>query len=200
MLIEFPGDGPVEVLPAAGSARYQPHAFQRSSSDEWFRALLQETPWQQDIIRIFGKTHVTARKFAFYGDRPFGYNYSGHVRTALTWSPVLDEIRKQVESNTRQTFNACLLNLYHNGEEGMGWHSDDEPELDPEAPIASVSLGAERKFSFRNRSDKSTRSILLEHGSLLVMDALCQRHWLHALPKSKRVSAPRINMTFRRMI
>ena len=110
-------------------------------------------------------------------------------------------LKATVEAIAGASFNSCLINLYHHGEEGMSWHSDDEPSLVRGATIASVSLGAERKFAFKHKREPGlTASIVLEHGSLLLMKGATQEHWLHALPKTKRVSAPRINLTFRSMV
>ena len=109
-------------------------------------------------------------------------------------------MKHQLERRTGHAYNSCLLNLYHSGDEGMGWHSDDEKELDSTAPIASVSLGARRKFAFRHKQDKTTVSVFLEHGSLLVMYPPIQEHWHHSLLKTKTVTDPRINLTFRKIL
>lgn len=109
-------------------------------------------------------------------------------------------MKHQLERTTGHTYNSCLLNLYHNGDEGMGWHSDDEKELDATSPIASISLGARRKFAFRHKLDKKTVSLFLEHGSLLIMHPPIQEHWQHSLLKTKTVANPRINLTFRKII
>ena len=117
-----------------------------------------------------------------------------------SWTPELLELKAIVESICGRTFNSCLLNLYHTGEEGMAWHSDDEKTLEPDGAIASLSLGAERKFSFRHRKTRETISLQLEPGSLLVMHGATQTHWMHALPKTKKVMVPRVNLTFRTMV
>ena len=158
-----------------------------------------EIHWQPDQVNMFGKTIVTKRLYAWYGDRPYSYTYSGNKRIARPMTETLQSIKQLVEKHSGHTFNACLLNLYHSGDEGMGWHADDEPELVKSAPIASVSLGAERRFDFKHRITGDKLSINLEHGSLLLMDALSQRHWLHQLPKSKKVTDLRINLTFREL-
>ena len=125
------------------------------------------------------------------------YTYSKTTKTALPWTSDLLEIRRVIEEKTKETFNSCLLNLYHSGEEGMGWHSDDEKDLQKYSAIASISLGAERKFVFKNKENKETVSLSLENGSLLLMQGKTQTHWLHRLPPTKKVNTPRINLTFR---
>ena len=163
-----------------------------------FTALLTELPWQHDEVRLFGKRIVTARKVSWHGDHPFSYTYSGIPRTAQPWTPTLTAIKARIEATTGTTYNSCLANLYHSGSEGMAWHSDDEPMLLPHAPIASLSLGATRRFDFKHKKDPSLRaSILLEHGHLLLMLNETQSHWLHALPKTQKIQTPRINLTFR---
>jgi alkylated DNA repair dioxygenase AlkB len=149
---------------------------------------------------MFGKLVTTARKVAWVGDPECCYTYSGVEKIPQKWTEELLQIRHQLEAVTGYSYNSCLLNLYHNGNEGMGWHSDNEKELDSTTPIASVSLGAPRKFAFRHKQDKTTVSVLLEHGSLLLMYAPVQDHWQHSLLKTKTVMSPRINLTFRKII
>ena len=162
--------------------------------------LLQEIPWKNDEAVIFGKHFITKRKVAWYGDNQFSYTYSNITKEALPWTKELLELKAIAEKLASATFNSCLLNLYHNGSEGMAWHSDDEKSLGRNSPIASMSFGAERKFSFKHKQTKETRSLLLEHGSLLVMKGEVQQHWLHSLPKSLKVKSPRINLTFRTIV
>lgn len=145
----------------------------------------------------FWQTHYRQTKGGVDGDRPFDYTYSKSTKTALPWTKELLELKYLIEQKTGETYNSCLLNLYHNGTEGMGWHSDDERELVKNGTIASLSLGAERKFVFKHKTTKETASLVLEHGSLLVMKDVTQTHWLHRLSPTKKVFAPRINLTFR---
>lgn len=187
------------LLPADGAA-YLFEDWLSSETDELFRSLAKEVDWKQDEVVMFGKRITMRRLTAWYGDEPFDYTYSQVSRKALPWTETLAEIKTEVEKISGEAFNSCLLNFYHDGEDYMGWHSDDEPELDPTASIASVSLGAERKFSFKHRRTKETVSVFLESGSLLLMKPPTQEHWLHTLRKSKKVSEGRINLTFRRMI
>jgi alkylated DNA repair dioxygenase AlkB len=158
---------------------------------------MQNTQWEKDEVIIFGKRITTKRKVAWYGDSEYLYTYSNTTKRALAWTKELSELKQIVEEYAGIKFNSCLLNLYHNGNEGMGWHSDDEKPLGKNNTIASLSFGAERKFSFKHKQTKQTVSLVLEHGSLLVMKHDTQRNWLHSLPKSKNITQPRINLTFR---
>ncbi len=161
--------------------------------------LFNKIAWQQDQIMMFGKAITTKRKVAFYADNHIDYTYSSMKKKGLPWTPELIQIKEEVESLTSTTYNACLLNLYHTGEEGMGWHSDDEKEIIVNSSIASLSIGAERKFAFKHKATKETISIKLENGSLLEMKGSIQQNWWHSLPKTKKVGTPRINLTFRQM-
>lgn len=168
-------------------------------SSRYFKSLFESIPWKQDEVVLFGKRHVTKRKTAWFGDSALSYTYSNTTKTALPWTPELLHLKQLVEETTGQSFNSCLLNLYHSGEEGMGWHSDNEKELGPHPVIASLSLGAERKFSLKHRESKRMVSILLENGSLLLMTGATQEYWLHSMLKTKKVKEARINLTFRRI-
>ncbi|MEP4077821.1 alpha-ketoglutarate-dependent dioxygenase AlkB family protein [Haloferula sp.] len=188
------------LLPRDGVANYHGAILEELEEEQLFRDLMSQVPWKSDEVVMFGKRIVTARKVAWYGDSGFGYRYSGTEKVALPWIPVLRELKRRVEEKSGENFNSCLLNLYHDGSEGMGWHSDDEPSLVKDSAIASVSLGVERKFSFKHRETKETVSLMLERGSLLVMKGETQRSWRHALPKTKKVDSPRINLTFRSFV
>jgi len=134
---------------------------------------------------------------AWYGEKPFNYTYSNTTKSALPWTEELLQLKNLIEEKTGETFNSCLLNLYHDGNEGMAWHSDAEKDLKKNGAIGSLSFGAERKFAFKHKETKETVSIILEHGSLLVMKEETQTNWLHRLPPTKTVSKPRVNLTFR---
>ncbi len=183
-----------------GEAYYIPEVFNEETSMIFFKALFEEIPWQHDEVKVFGKTYITNRKTAWYADGDLSYTYSGVKKQALSWTPTLLKIKEQVEKVCGIKFNACLLNLYHNGEEGMGWHSDNEPELGEFPEIASVSFGAQRRFDFKHQSLPDKISVVLENGSLLWMRGACQRYWKHALPKTKKVKEIRINLTFRNIL
>jgi len=163
-------------------------------------SLLQNIPWKNDEVVVFGKHILTKRKTAWYGDSNYVYIYSNTVKEALPRSRKLVNLKQIVEKLSNTKFNSCLLNLYHDGNEGMGWHSDDEKSIEEYSTIASVSFGAERKFSFKHKQSNKIISVLLEHGSLLLMKEPTQKNWLHSLPKSKKITLPRINLTFRRIV
>jgi len=185
------------LLPRDGLVSYHGPILSMDVADDSLAKLLRTIPWQRDEVMMFGKLIVTRRETAWYGDEPFVYTYSRIPRRALPWPAELLELKELVEKETQETFNSCLLNLYHDGTEGMGWHSDDEPELKPGGTIASLSLGAARKFAFKHKTTRETVSLMLAHGSLLVMKDVTQTHWKHRLPPTKRVGTPRVNLTFR---
>ena len=187
------------LLPRDGVVNYFGPIFEGAEERRIFDGLIDDVPWESDEVVMFGKRIVTSRKVAWFGDERFAYKYSGSEKVALPWSPLLKELKEKVEALSGEVFNSCLLNLYHDGSEGMGWHSDDESSIVRDSAIASLSLGVARKFSFKHRETKEAVSLLLERGSLLVMKGETQRFWVHALPKTKKVSEPRINLTFRRM-
>jgi len=165
----------------------------------YFTNLLNNIEWKNEVVVMFGKEITTKRKVAFYSDDKIEYTYSKQTKYGLTWTDSLLKLKQHIESFTGASYNACLLNLYHDGTEGMGWHSDDEKEIIPNSSIASLSLGAERKFSFKHKISKESVSIILENGSLLEMRGTIQKNWWHAMPKSNKVNSPRINLTFRQM-
>jgi alkylated DNA repair dioxygenase AlkB len=187
----------LNLLPRDGVAEYLGKICSPEESPTLFDDLLATSPWQQDEVVIFGQRRILSRKVAWMGDAGFTYSYSGTSKTAAPWSPALLGIRERVEQLCAHRFNSCLMNLYHNGSEGMGWHSDDEKTLGENPLIASVSFGAERVFKLKHRESKEIVSVLLENGSLLVMKGATQHHWIHAMPKTKKITTPRINLTFR---
>jgi alkylated DNA repair dioxygenase AlkB len=196
----FPSGAKENLLPQDGVAIYFGPIFDAAREVGYFARLMDEVPWESDEVVMFGKRIVTSRKVAWFGDEAFPYKYSGTEKVALAWSAVLLDLKGQVEKLIGERFNSCLLNLYHDGSEGMGWHSDDESSIVRDSAIASLSLGVARKFSFKHRETKEAVSLMLERGSLLVMKGETQRFWMHALPKTKKVDSARINLTFRRMI
>jgi alkylated DNA repair dioxygenase AlkB len=190
---------PTQLLPGDGEAWYFGPVMPAAAAAGYFEALMQEITWQHDEVVMFGKRIVTARMVAWYGSDTRAYTYARTTRHALPWTPTLLAIKAITEAHTGASYNACLLNRYHHGGEGMSWHRDNEPEIVPRSSIASVSLGAERKFAFKHRHTGETVSCLLAAGSLLEMKGDTQTHWLHSLPKMARITAPRINLTFREM-
>ena len=188
------------VLPKDGIVNYYGKLISTRKADVFFNKLQTTIDWKNDEAIIFGKRIITKRKVAWYGEKPFKYTYSKTTKEALPWTKELLELKQLVEAKTGETFNSCLLNLYHTGEEGMAWHSDGEKDLKKNGAIASLSLGAERKFGFKHKATKEAVFFYLEHGSLLVMKGSTKTHWLHRLPPTKKVSTPRINLTFRTII
>jgi alkylated DNA repair dioxygenase AlkB len=171
--------------------------FNQEDANNYFEKLLNTIEWRNDELVIFGKKIITKRKVAWYGEKPFEYTYSNTTKFALPWTKELLELKTAIEQETGDTFNSCLLNLYHNGDEGMAWHSDGETELKKDGAIASLSFGAERKFAFKHKQTNQKVELTLEHGSLLIMKDTTQTHWLHRLPPTKKIKTPRINLTFR---
>jgi alkylated DNA repair dioxygenase AlkB len=188
------------LLPENGTALYMPKVFDEISSANLMNILLESLAWEADQLIMFGKRITTRRKVAWVGDPNCSYTYSGVTKNPQTWTTELLEIKTKVEKISQIEFNSCLLNLYLDGNDGMGWHSDNEKELDPHAPIASLSLGAKRKFAFRHKVDGRTVSLFLEDGSALIMHTPTQEYWNHSLLKTKAVTDPRINLTFRKII
>lgn len=185
------------LLPADGQAYYHGPVMDDESARASLRALEAFDFWRNDEVVMFGKKLVLSRKMAWVGDVP--YAYAGALKMPLPWNDDVLSLKKIVEDACGGSFNSCLLNYYTDGNEGMGWHSDDERSLVPNAAIASLSLGAERNFRFKHRRTGETASVRLENGSLLVMTGETQTHWVHCLPKTKRVCGARINLTFRVM-
>ena len=188
------------LLPVDGIVNYYGKIFSTTEASNYLAALLQNIQWKNDESFIYGKLIITKRKAAWYANDNFEYKYSGITKKALPFTEELLAIKKIVEQKTGEQYNSCLLNLYHNGNEGMGWHSDAEKELKKHGAIASISFGAERKFLFRHKQTKETIEVQLENGSLLLMKGETQTHWLHRLPATKKIFTSRINLTFRTVI
>jgi alkylated DNA repair dioxygenase AlkB len=190
----------INLLDRDGIVNYYGKIMTSFDANRYFELLLNNILWENDKTIVFGKAIVTKRKVAWYGDSDYSYTYSNSTKQALAWTKELLGLKQMIENVTGSNFNSCLLNLYHNGDEGIAWHSDDEESLGRNNNIASLSLGAERKFLFKHKLTKQIVSILLEHGSLLIMTGSTQTNWLHSLPKSKRILQPRINLTFRSIV
>ncbi|MCH4551446.1 alpha-ketoglutarate-dependent dioxygenase AlkB family protein [Aestuariibaculum lutulentum] len=187
-------------LPYDGTVNYYGKLFNKKEADFYFNNLLNEIEWRNDEAIIFGKLIITKRKVAWYGEKPFSYTYSNTTKHALPWTKSLLDLKNLIEQKTGETFNSCLLNLYHDGSEGMAWHSDGEKDLKKNGAIASLSFGAERKFAFKHKDTKEKVELALEHGSLLIMKGETQTHWLHRLPPTKLIKTPRVNLTFRTIV
>ena len=193
-------DANENLLPKDGTVNYYGKILEKEEADAFYLQLLENIEWKNDEAVIFGKKILTKRKVAWYGDDNYEYTYSNSTKKAIPWTPELLKLKALAEEKTGEKFNSCLLNLYHNGEEGMAYHSDGEKDLKRNGAIASLSFGAERKFSFKHKFTKEKVDLLLEHGSLLVMKDQTQSFWLHRLPPTKKVFTPRINLTFRTIV
>lgn len=193
-------DGKINLLPKDGTVNYFGKVLAHQAANHYFALLMKTIAWKNDEAIIFGKHIITKRKAAWYGNDDYAYTYSNTTKQALPWTKELLELKEMVEHKTGATFNSCLLNLYHNGDEGMAWHSDDEKSLGKNSTIASFSFGAGRKFSFRHKQTKETVSLVLENGSLLIMKDATQTNWLHRLPPTKKINKARLNLTFRTML
>lgn len=199
-LFDIDADPSHNYLPYQGTVQYYGKVIPNLRADDYFDKLMQNIAWENDQAIIFGRKIITKRKVAWYGDQAFEYTYSNINKYALPWTKELLELKVLVESLTGELFNSCLLNLYHTGEEGMAWHSDDETDLKRDGAIASLSFGTERKFAFKHKHSKEKVELYLEHGSLLVMKDTTQSYWLHRLPPTKKVTTPRVNLTFRTIV
>lgn len=199
-LFEDISDYPLNILPNDGTVHYYGKVFSQEKSDFYYDYLFHQIPWENDEAVIFGKLILTKRKVAWFGEKPFEYTYSKRTKYAKPWTPELLELKQKCEEITGETYNSCLLNLYHDGNEGMAYHSDAEKDLKKHAAIASLTFGAERKFLFKHKTTKEKVEVFLENGSLLVMKGTTQDHWLHRLPTTTRIKIPRVNLTFRTII
>ena len=196
----FNNDTIIDLLPHDGIATYHGKVFTQQEAQFYLYKLLNEIEWKNDEAIIFGRHIITKRKVAWYADKDYSYTYSKTTKQALPWTKELLELKKVAEEISGSTYNSCLLNLYHDGDEGMAWHSDDEKMLGKDSAIASLTFGAERKFCFKHKKTGQVISLMLENGSLLVMKGTTQTNWLHRLPKTTKVSKPRVNLTFRTMV
>ncbi|MET4080881.1 alkylated DNA repair dioxygenase AlkB [Pedobacter sp. UYP30] len=198
-LFDEPIDSSKNLLPFDGEVNYYGQVFSLQKATELFDSLAATLAWQHDEALIMGKRIITKRKVAWYGDKPYEYTYSKTTKTALNWIPELLGLKKTIELITGAGYNSCLANLYHTGEEGMAYHSDNEKDLAEHAAIASLSFGAARRFLFKHKDSKKTITTFLEPGSLLVMKGETQKNWLHRLPPTTKTTRPRINLTFRKI-
>ncbi|WP_312084220.1 alpha-ketoglutarate-dependent dioxygenase AlkB family protein [Epilithonimonas hominis] len=199
-LFNFQNDEKVNLLPSGGIVNYYGKIFSQEDSNRYFNLLLNNVRWRNDEAIIFGKKIITKRKVAWYGDENYSYTYSKTTKSALLWTSELLILKKIVEEKTEEDFNSCLLNLYHNGLEGMSWHSDSEKDLKKDGVIAILSFGAERKFALKSKSHQNKVDLILEHGSLLIMKGKTQTNWLHSVPTMKKITKERISLTFRNIV
>ena len=190
----------VKTLAPEGLLDYRSAWLAPADADRLLDCLAAEVPWELRSIRMFGRELMQPRLLCFMGDPGMVYRYSGGDYAAVPWHPAVEELRWGLNRSLATAFNSVLLNLYRDGSDSMGWHADDEPELGSRPTIASISLGAERRFVLRRRDDPRQRlELVLAHGSLLLMAGDLQTHWQHQLPKTARPVGPRLNLTFRRI-
>jgi alkylated DNA repair dioxygenase AlkB len=194
----FSGNQIINLLPYDGTVFYYGTVIPQTEASHYFNQLYNTIEWRNDEAIVFGKQFITSRKVAWYGTEEYSYSYSKTTKKALPWTIELLALKALAEQTTKATYNSCLLNLYHNGSEGMSWHSDAEKMLQKDGSIASFTFGAERKFAFKHKLTKDTTAILLEHGSLLVMKNGAQVHYKHQIPKDTQPKNPRINLTIRK--
>lgn len=199
-LFDIKVDPTKNLLPQGGTVNYYGQILNEQEATRYLDLLLNNIEWKNDEAILFGKKIITKRKVAWYGEKPFEYTYSKTTKLALPWTTELVNLKNKVEQETGETFNSCLLNLYHDGNEGMAWHSDGEKDLKKNGAIASLSFGSERKFAFKHKETKEKVELILEHGSLLIMKDETQTNWLHRLPPTKLCTQPRVNLTFRTII
>ena len=192
--------GPRELLPFDGSAVLHEQFLDPDFAVRAFDELLKTNAWEEHDIVVFGQRHREPRLSTWHADEGKEYEYSGLLRTPLPLTPLLNDIRSRCESVSGASFNSVLVNLYRDGNDGVGWHADNEAVNGREPTIASVSLGATRRFDLRHRESKETVKVDLHSGSLLVMSGLSQHCWVHQVAKTKQVVGPRINLTFRRVL
>lgn len=177
---------------------YFPNFLKPTQASQYFECLKVETPWKQDDIRVFGKVYPQPRLTALYGDNEKPYSYSNLTLYPNQFTPLLDQLKTNIEKLAGIHFTSCLLNLYRDGQDSNGWHADDEKELGTNPVIASLSLGEHRSFHLKHKKNKELKhKMVLEHGSLLLMAGPTQHNWLHQVPKTKRQIGERINLTFR---
>lgn len=188
------------LLPYDGGVEDYGCLISTAEAEQYFQYFLKHLAWRHDEARLYGKHFITPRQVAWYGDDHYRYAYSGIMRDSLPWDPQLLILKQQIEQTLAERFNSCLANLYQEGTQGMAWHSDGDMSLAKQTTIASLSLGATRKFCFRHLRTKEKIEMQLQSGQLIVMRGETQQHWQHAIMKSQKVIHPRINLTFRQFL
>ena len=188
---------PANLLPRDGQVVLHEGALGPPDADRLLEALMEVTEWRQETATVMGRKIAIPRLTAWHGQA--GYVYSGIRLEPAAWNAPLLELKEVAERLTAEVFNSVLLNLYRDGRDSVSWHADNEPGLGRDPVIASLSLGATRRFQLRHRQSGERIAVDLGHGSCLVMAGPTQHHWLHQIPKTARPVGPRINLTFRRM-
>lgn len=201
MILELFAPQPqANLLPYDGVVEDHGLILNTAQSQQYMHYFLQHLAWEPDEVFLFGKQHVTDRKIAWYADQNYPYHYSGSLKKAHVWPPALWRLKQYIEQRVGRSFNSCLANLYAHGQQGMGWHSDNEASLNAagqETVIASLSLGATRKMRFKHNQTGEVVELMLQSGQLIVMRGATQQHWKHQISKTTKVLTPRINLTFR---
>ena len=194
----FDASKPLKIKLLNAEIEYTPAFFNLKESKKLFDLIYNKTNWIEDNIRVYGKVYKQPRLTAFYANNDKAYGYSNISMIPQPFSPILNAVKLKIEKATKMTFSSCLLNLYRDGQDSNGWHSDNEKELGKNPVIASLSLGAERLFHLKHKSIKTLKhKLTLQNGSLLLMKGDTQHHWLHQIPKTKKLIDKRINLTFR---
>lgn len=197
----FAPESQANILPYDGVVENFGLILTTEQSEKYLRYFLQHLAWQPDEVFLHGQHYVTERKVVWYGDDHYQYRYSGNLKQAHEWNAGLFRLKQHIEHVVGHAFNSCLANLYADGTQAVGWHSDDEPSLvssaDGETVIASLSFGATRKMSFKHKTQLSKVDLNLQSGQLIVMRGATQRYWKHCISKTSKVIEPRINLTFR---
>lgn len=194
-----PQNIPLPGSDAGCELRYYPQFLDSLEADQLLQLLTKQVAWQQSHIRIAGREIAIPRLNAWYGDVAANYGYSGVQLPTNPWFDELSDLRDRVSTEANWPFNSALVNLYRNGRDSVAWHSDDEPELGPSPVIASLSLGATRRFQLKQKRGGERYALELHHGSLLLMMGATQHHWQHQIPKELAVTEPRVNITFRKV-
>lgn len=197
----FDDENVIRITLPNGEMDFYPQFFSVQESNAYLQTLTDKLAWKQESLKLYGKEIPFPRLMAWYGNVGTAYRFSGNTFIPDPMTPELSAIKDRISSFSERTFNSVLANLYRNGNDAMGWHADDEPELGTNPVIASVNFGAARKFRLRYKSDhRQTYEVVLTHGSLLIMKGTLQEYWEHHIPKTKKPLSERINLTYRHII
>lgn len=180
-----------------GEYIYFPNFYNEATADKYFKRLIEDIKWKQESMKMYGKEIPFPRLTAWYGDNEKPYSFSGITLQPHSWSPGLLKVKNDIEPKANVVFNSVLLNRYRDGSDSISWHTDAEKELGQNPVIASVNFGAERKFQLKHKETEERIDIVLQHGSLLIMQGELQHYWKHQIPKTKKPLGERVNLTFR---
>ncbi|WP_341222005.1 alpha-ketoglutarate-dependent dioxygenase AlkB family protein [Polaribacter atrinae] len=180
-----------------GEYIYIPNFYDKPTADKYLKRLIEDIKWKQESMNMYGKEIPFPRLTSWYGDQDKPYSFSGITLQPHPWSPGLLKVKKDIELKANVIFNSVLLNRYRDGSDSISWHTDAEKELGENPVIASVNFGAERKFQLKHKDTNERIDIILQHGSLLIMQGELQHYWKHQIPKTKKPLGERVNLTFR---